>query len=144
MLSSLSCAARGKAERGRQQGCRSPMSASAAEHCPPGPLVTSSPVSLPCRPWCALFLCSCVAVARKAFDEGEWPRMSGKQRGKVMLKLAELIEANADEMAGIESLDNGEELAVGGGLVLAAAQLGRGSACLLHSTCVRPSVHRRP
>ncbi|EFN60072.1 hypothetical protein CHLNCDRAFT_133364 [Chlorella variabilis] len=51
-----------------------------------------------------------VAAARRAFDEGEWSRMSGKQRGKVLLKLAQLIEDNADEMAAIESLDNGKPL----------------------------------
>jgi hypothetical protein len=53
-----------------------------------------------------------VAAARAAFDSGEWPRMSGKQRGKVMMKLAELIEANLDELAAIESLDNGKPLAM--------------------------------
>ena len=111
-----------------------------------------------------------MAAARKAFDHGEWPRMSGKQRGKVrgqgrrlsvfptlwsactdararfapahllfpscppfvppspltsdpslppspratpsqvMMRIADLIEKHADELAGIESLDNGKPL----------------------------------
>lgn len=53
-----------------------------------------------------------VAAARKAFDEGAWPRMGGKNRGKILIKLAELIEANAEELAKIESLDNGKPLAM--------------------------------
>ncbi|PSC69329.1 aldehyde dehydrogenase [Micractinium conductrix] len=53
-----------------------------------------------------------VAAARKAFDEGPWPRMSGKQRGKILIKIAELIEANLEEMAQIETLDNGKPLAM--------------------------------
>lgn len=48
-----------------------------------------------------------VAAARAAFDEGAWPRMSGKQRGRVLSKLADLIEANLEELAALESLDNG-------------------------------------
>lgn len=51
-----------------------------------------------------------VAAARKAFDEGAWPRMSGKQRGKVLTRIADLIEKYADELAAIESLDNGKPL----------------------------------
>lgn len=51
-----------------------------------------------------------VAAAREAFDNGPWPRMSGKQRGQILAKLADLIEANADELAAIETLDNGKPL----------------------------------
>ncbi|PRW44891.1 aldehyde dehydrogenase [Chlorella sorokiniana] len=49
-----------------------------------------------------------VKAARRAFDQGEWPRMSGKQRGKILYRLAELIEQHAEELAHIESLDNGK------------------------------------
>ncbi|GAB4814563.1 hypothetical protein N2152v2_001609 [Parachlorella kessleri] len=51
-----------------------------------------------------------VAAARAAFDEGPWPRMGGAKRGRILNKLADLIEANADELAAIESLDNGKPL----------------------------------
>ena len=45
-----------------------------------------------------------MAAARAAFDEGPWPRMGGAKRGRILNKLADLIEANADELAAIESL----------------------------------------
>jgi len=49
-----------------------------------------------------------VYAARKAFDEGPWPRMSGYERGRKLEKLAELINANAKELAALETLDNGK------------------------------------
>ncbi len=51
-----------------------------------------------------------VAAARRAFDEGPWPRMAPAQRGRILLKLAELLEANTREMATLESLDTGKTL----------------------------------
>lgn len=45
-----------------------------------------------------------MAAARKAFDEGPWPRMSGKARSRILNKLADLIEEHADELAALESL----------------------------------------
>src|SRR3989440_1736840 len=49
-----------------------------------------------------------VAAARAAFDKGSWRKMSGSQRGVLMNKLADLIEKHADELAQLESLDNGK------------------------------------
>lgn len=49
-----------------------------------------------------------VQAARKAFDEGPWPRMTGEQRGRVLLRLADLVEDHADELALLETLDNGK------------------------------------
>jgi aldehyde dehydrogenase (NAD+) len=48
-----------------------------------------------------------VKAARKAFEEGPWPKMSGAERGRLLYKLADLIEANKEELAALESLDNG-------------------------------------
>ena len=53
-----------------------------------------------------------VAAARRAFDEGPWPRMSPSERGRIMWKLAELIEQHTDEFAELESLDNGKPFSV--------------------------------
>ncbi|MGB9072662.1 MAG: aldehyde dehydrogenase family protein [Terriglobales bacterium] len=53
-----------------------------------------------------------VKAARKAFDSGPWPRMSTSQRGRLMWKLADLLEAHTEEFATIETLDNGKPLAV--------------------------------
>jgi acyl-CoA reductase-like NAD-dependent aldehyde dehydrogenase len=51
-----------------------------------------------------------IAAARKAFDEGPWPRMSPHDRGRLVWKLADLITANLDEMARLESLCTGKTL----------------------------------
>jgi len=51
-----------------------------------------------------------VKAARKAFDTGPWSRMSPSERAKLMWKLADAIDAIADEMALIETLDNGKPL----------------------------------
>ncbi|MGC1293523.1 MAG: aldehyde dehydrogenase family protein [Alloacidobacterium sp.] len=53
-----------------------------------------------------------VRAARRAFDEGPWPKMSASQRGRLMNKLADLLEQNLEEFAEIESMDNGKPLAV--------------------------------
>src|SRR5215813_4822364 len=47
-------------------------------------------------------------AANKAFYEGEWSRMVPTLRESVLLKWAELVEANADMLAELESLDNGK------------------------------------
>ncbi len=53
-----------------------------------------------------------VHAARKAFDEGAWPRMTASQRGRLLWKLADLLEANLEEFAQLESIDNGKPVAV--------------------------------
>ena len=49
-----------------------------------------------------------VKAARKAFDDSDWSRVRPAHRERLMLKLADLIEANAEELAQLESLDNGK------------------------------------
>lgn len=50
-----------------------------------------------------------VKAARKAFHaKAHWRRMSASERGKLINRLADLIEKNADELATLESLDNGK------------------------------------
>ena len=49
-----------------------------------------------------------VAAARKAFESGPWSKMSAAERGRLMNKLADAIEARSDELAALESLDNGK------------------------------------
>ncbi len=49
-----------------------------------------------------------VKAARKAFDSSDWSRMRPVERERLMLKLADLIEANGEELAQLESLDNGK------------------------------------
>jgi aldehyde dehydrogenase (NAD+) len=49
-----------------------------------------------------------VAAARRAFDFGPWSRMSASERGRLIYKLADLIESHQEELAALESLDNGK------------------------------------
>jgi aldehyde dehydrogenase (NAD+) len=51
-----------------------------------------------------------VRAARAAFRHGEWSKMSATKRGELLYKLADLIEQNIDELARLESLDNGKPL----------------------------------
>lgn len=52
-----------------------------------------------------------VKAARKAFEhDSPWRKMTTAERAKLMYKLADLIEKNADELAQIETLDNGKPI----------------------------------
>jgi len=51
-----------------------------------------------------------IAAARKAFDQGPWPRMSPHERGRIVWKLGELIQEHLDEMARLESLCTGKTM----------------------------------
>src|SRR5438132_6196391 len=52
-----------------------------------------------------------VKAARKAFEEGPWSKMNASDRGRLLNKLADLIEKNKDDLAALEALDNGKPLA---------------------------------
>src|SRR5208283_3850760 len=49
-----------------------------------------------------------VAAARKAFETGPWPDTSPAERGLLLWKLSDLIEQNHEELAELETLDNGK------------------------------------
>jgi len=51
-----------------------------------------------------------VAAARAAFEGGAWPELSGTDRGNLLWETADLIERHADELAELETLDNGKPL----------------------------------
>jgi phenylacetaldehyde dehydrogenase len=53
-----------------------------------------------------------VRAARAAFESGPWPRMSASDRGKLIWKLADLMETKLEQFAYLESLDNGKPLTV--------------------------------
>jgi len=53
-----------------------------------------------------------VAAARKAFDEGPWGRITPSERGRIIWKIGDLILEHAEELAQLESLDNGKPYAV--------------------------------
>jgi phenylacetaldehyde dehydrogenase len=54
-----------------------------------------------------------VKAARRAFaDDSPWRSMNASDRGRLIWRIAELIEENADELAMLESLDNGKPYSV--------------------------------
>ncbi len=48
-----------------------------------------------------------IEAARRAFDEGPWPRMSGKERAEVVRKVGELLQARMMDFATLEARDSG-------------------------------------
>ncbi|MEB3022143.1 aldehyde dehydrogenase [[Mycobacterium] crassicus] len=51
-----------------------------------------------------------VAAARKAFDEGPWPRMGFNERGAILHRLADLMEEHADELGLADTRDMGKPI----------------------------------
>jgi aldehyde dehydrogenase (NAD+) len=51
-----------------------------------------------------------VKAARKAFDSGPWRKLDARDRGILINRLADLIEKNIDELAELETLDNGKPI----------------------------------
>src|SRR4051812_17991700 len=51
-----------------------------------------------------------VKAARSTFESGNWPKMDARDRGRLLYKLADLMEEELDELAALESLDNGKPL----------------------------------
>lgn len=48
-----------------------------------------------------------VAAARTAFTEGPWPRMLPRERARVLMKIADIVESREDALAQMESFDSG-------------------------------------
>ena len=53
-----------------------------------------------------------VKAARAAFEDSAWSRMTASDRGRVIHRIGDLILENADELAAIESIDNGKPVGV--------------------------------
>ena len=51
-----------------------------------------------------------IVAARKAFDNGPWPKLAGAERAGIINKAASLIRANAEELAYIETLESGKPI----------------------------------
>ena len=56
-----------------------------------------------------------VKAARKAFDHGPWRKLTASERGRLIWKLSDLLEAHTEEFAYLESLDNGKPLTIARG-----------------------------
>jgi betaine-aldehyde dehydrogenase len=55
-----------------------------------------------------------VSAARRSFDRGEWRRAPAAERGRLLWRIAELLQRDRDEIALMESLDTGKTLTEGG------------------------------
>lgn len=53
-----------------------------------------------------------VAAARRTFESAAWANLPAAERERLLLRLADLVEANRDEIAAIETLDNGMPFAI--------------------------------
>ena len=53
-----------------------------------------------------------VRAARRAFEDGPWSRMTASERGRIIWRIGDLILEHTDELAQLESLDNGKPFAV--------------------------------
>ena len=51
-----------------------------------------------------------VAAARRAFEDGPWAKLKPTERGKLVWRLGDALEAHADELAELEALDNGKPI----------------------------------
>jgi 5-carboxymethyl-2-hydroxymuconic-semialdehyde dehydrogenase len=63
-----------------------------------------------------------VAAARRAFDEGPWPKLKAAERAKTLRRIADLVRAHAEEFIEREVLDIGMPIAQMRGLAARAAQ----------------------
>src|SRR5580704_12157848 len=61
-----------------------------------------------------------VHAARRAFEHGPWRKLPASERGRLLNRLADLIEKNADELAALESLDNGKPVSIAKAVDVAA------------------------
>lgn len=66
-----------------------------------------------------------IAAARLAFDNGPWPRMTGGERGRIMNRVADQIEAHIEELAIIEALEVGKAISQARGEIGFAVSLWR-------------------
>lgn len=71
-----------------------------------------------------------IAAARTAFDAGDWAFMAGKARGAILLRVAELIDANRDRIAMLETLESGKPISQARSEIEGAADLWRFAAGL--------------
>jgi phenylacetaldehyde dehydrogenase len=89
-----------------------------------------------------------VAAARRAFETGPWPEMTPAARAAILWNIADAIEANIDELAELETLDQGKALYVGRWAEIpgAVAQFRyfAGLATKIEGTTVTTSINYQP
>ncbi|KNY17239.1 sorbosone dehydrogenase [Shinella sp. SUS2] len=71
-----------------------------------------------------------IAAARKAFDDGPWPSMTGAERSNILLKAADLIAARAEELAFLDCIESGKPISQAKGELGGAVDIWRYAAAL--------------
>ena len=71
-----------------------------------------------------------IAAARRAFDDGHWPRMTGAERSLILLRAADMIAARADELAFLDCIESGKPISQAKGELAGAADIWRYAAAL--------------
>ncbi|MET0599458.1 MAG: aldehyde dehydrogenase family protein [Mesorhizobium sp.] len=71
-----------------------------------------------------------IAAARKAFDDGPWPRMTAAERSRILLTVAAMIDARADELAELDAVEAGKPITQVKGEIAGAADIWRYAAAL--------------
>ncbi|MET8901745.1 aldehyde dehydrogenase family protein [Streptomyces sp. NPDC003236] len=87
-----------------------------------------------------------VAAARQAFEDGRWTGLSGAQRGVVLWRAADLIDAHAEDLSRLESLDVGMPVPQARAMVVEAANQFRyfaGLADKIHGRSVEIGTEER-
>jgi len=63
-----------------------------------------------------------VKAARKAVEEGPWGRMTATERGRLLMRLARLVEDRAEELAALEARDTGKPMRLARGDIAVLAR----------------------
>lgn len=71
-----------------------------------------------------------ILAARRAFDDGPWPGMTGAERAAVLLKAAELISARAEELAYLDAIEAGKPISQVRGEIAGSVDIWRYAAAL--------------
>ncbi len=71
-----------------------------------------------------------IAAARKAFDDGPWPRMTASERSRILLKAADLIAERAEELAFLDAIEAGKPISQVRGEIAGSVDIWRYAAAL--------------
>lgn len=71
-----------------------------------------------------------ILAARRAFDNGPWPRMTASERASVLLKAADLIAARAEELAFLDAIEAGKPITQVRGEIAGSVDIWRYAAAL--------------
>lgn len=89
-----------------------------------------------------------VKAARQALESGPWPAMTPNERGKILWRAAELMEQHIDELAELETLDQGKPLYVGRWAEIPGAieqfRFFGGEATKIEGTTIPTSINYQP